>query len=163
MNFKVEQFNFHLVLTSEHSKATETDETGRPREIDCLSCSSDFDTEADIDGRPFCQTEGTPRSCPVFANAGCFKSKALVDMPAAYEEHYYKGCSTFKLKDDWEEDQPECTSAIQNGEHWLMCDNICNGKKDEPCNTGSTTGQFFRFDCLLIFSKFRWNKNVLHL
>ena len=125
------------------SKATELDESGRPREIDCLSCSSDFDTEADVNGKPFCYTEGNAQSCPVYANAGCFKSKALVNFDDGLpgnEEHYYKGCSTFKLKDGWTEDQPECSSALNDGAHWLMCDNICQGEKDKPCNVGSTTG-----------------------
>ena len=102
---------------------------------------SDFDTESNVDGRPFCYNEGTFTECPVYANAGCFKSKALVDFTnGGNEEHYYKGCSTFPLKEDQKEDEPECTSAAQENEFWLMCDNICRGEKGTPCNTGTATG-----------------------
>ena len=119
--------------------------TGESREINCYSCNSDYDKEDNVDGKPYCYS--TPANqpggirCPAYANHGCFKSKALIDMDnGGSEEHYFKGCSTFPNKDKLEDNEVECNSADIIGETWLMCDTVCDGVKDEPCNGGTPQG-----------------------
>ena len=128
----------------EHA-AVKDEATGKPREISCYSCNSDFDQEDDVDGMPYCYSTPAEQAggieCPTYANAGCFKSKALIDKDNGdSEEHYFKGCSTFPKSDKLEDNEPECITADIIGETWLMCDTICDGEKDVPCNGGTPRG-----------------------
>ena len=121
--------------------------TGLPREINCYSCSSDFDEEDDVDNMPYCYSTPTEQEggieCPVYANAGCFKSKTLFERQNGdSEEHYFKGCSVFPNKEKLEDNEVECVTSdgIPVGENWLMCDAVCDGAKGAPCNGGTPKG-----------------------
>ena len=89
--------------------------------------------------------QGQPdgKVCPIYANAGCFKSKTVID-DGEGGGFYYKGCSTFKVKDELEENEAECSrhTATDNGEEYqlFMCDSVCSGAKGEPCNGGTPQG-----------------------
>ena len=127
--------------------ASELDSNGNPRDISCFSCNSDFDKEGDVAGMPNCYNtpQGQPdgKICPIYANAGCFKSKTIID-DGEGGGFYYKGCSTFKVKDELEENEAECsrhTTTDAGQEYQLfMCDSVCSGSKGEPCNGGTAQG-----------------------
>lgn len=129
------------------------DESGKPVEIACYSCSSTRDENGGIiDGKPECYTtptgEESKRQCPIYANSACFKAKAIVGM----EETHFKGCSSFDVAEDAEDEEVMCDEFNVQGVQALACKSACNGK--DYCNELSVQGNgFMCYTCEVTFNQ----------
>jgi len=81
------------------------------------------------------QSENSKKTCPIYANSACFKSKAIVGT----EEQHFKGCSSFDVPNDAEDNEDTVCSQFELGEvTGLSCKSVCNG--GDFCNDLSAQG-----------------------